>query len=619
MARYHYLAGNSSATHTSIEIFGRRTISSVGLPCYLDLLEKRINNPYLTSEYFINNHTFFPYYNTFFMPSQSKKVKQMMKSEFGQSAYATAGISASRIESKHFLMHCEKCIEEDIDAYGETYWHRIHQLPGIYICHKHNKELHETIVPLRTRNQYEYITATYENVKSNGSHLPIDKQTKPYLLKLAKLTNQLLRGVYYQKEPDSLYKQYKNRLISKGLCSVKGSVSRMDLINSFRSVYNEQFLKLLQSPINETRDNWLSRIFRYHRRSFHPIRHLLVMMFFGENLESYFQLNKEYLPFGNGPWYCLNPMCQDFHTTSVTNLRITPCYNTKKPVGTFACHCGFVYSRRGPDISESDSFKIGRVKEFGDVWKKGLLKLVHEGGSMRGIARQLRCDPITVKRHASLMGVSFSWNNEKLKQAKEEFDSIKKKNSSDFTAHQDKLNQWIDLQSNNPNLSITKLRKIRPELYGYIYRHDRDWLFSNSPKGNKKIVVNNKVNWEERDKHLLESVRLIVQDWDSKADILTRITISEIGRRINKISLLQKKGYKLPKTMEYIQNVVEDVESFQIRRVKWAKKQLRKSGEEIKEWKLYRKASLRRNISNKVKREIIKCLEEYDYEVNNDN
>lgn len=67
LARYHVRMGNISPKRTIEEIYGKRTIRSVlDLPCNLQLLEKRLNNRHLTSDFFIYNNTLFPYYNAFF-------------------------------------------------------------------------------------------------------------------------------------------------------------------------------------------------------------------------------------------------------------------------------------------------------------------------------------------------------------------------------------------------------------------------------------------------------------------------------------------------------------------------------------------------------------------------
>lgn len=40
------------------------------------------------------------------------------------------------------LRYCPQCVVADREAYGEPYWHRIHQVRGIYICAQHGVLLH---------------------------------------------------------------------------------------------------------------------------------------------------------------------------------------------------------------------------------------------------------------------------------------------------------------------------------------------------------------------------------------------------------------------------------------------------------------------------------------------
>ncbi|WP_254636261.1 TnsD family Tn7-like transposition protein, partial [Lysinibacillus sp. GbtcB16] len=171
-------------------------------------------------------------------------------------------------------------------------------------------------------------------------------------------------------------------------------------------------LELLQSNINFDETDWLSMIFQRHRKSFHPIRHLLIMIFLGDALRIFFEKGEPYEPFGSGPWCCLNVACKDYMKSVVKNLVITRCYDTKRPVGTFTCHCGFVYSRRGPDTITEDKYKIGRIKDFGDVWKNKLKVLIRDGGTLTGIAKKLNVDPITVKRQATMLELDYSWSGE---------------------------------------------------------------------------------------------------------------------------------------------------------------------------------------------------------------
>src|SRR5690606_243671 len=128
-------------------------------------------------------------------------------------------------------------------------------------------------------------------------------------------------------------------------------VHQKELAEDFRKFYGDELLEVLQSPVEFNRPScWLKAITRKHRKAFHPIRHILFMRFFKEDIETFYQYaNKTYNPFGLAPYPCMNAAADHYLQPVVPNVKVTICSDTRKPVGTFACSCGFVYSRRGPD------------------------------------------------------------------------------------------------------------------------------------------------------------------------------------------------------------------------------------------------------------------------------
>jgi hypothetical protein len=53
----------------------------------------------------------------------------------------TAGLSHRRF--------CQQCAEEELSRYRESYWHREHHLPGVWLCVRHGTALRQTNVPVR--------------------------------------------------------------------------------------------------------------------------------------------------------------------------------------------------------------------------------------------------------------------------------------------------------------------------------------------------------------------------------------------------------------------------------------------------------------------------------------
>ena len=49
-----------------------------------------------------------------------------------------------RLWTKRYLYYCPECVRSDRKQYGETYWHMIPQLPGVYVCPIHAVPLEQS-------------------------------------------------------------------------------------------------------------------------------------------------------------------------------------------------------------------------------------------------------------------------------------------------------------------------------------------------------------------------------------------------------------------------------------------------------------------------------------------
>lgn len=262
-----------------------------------------------------------------------------------------------------------------------------------------------------------------------------------------------------------------------------------------------------------------------------------------------------------------------------------------------------IYSRSGEDKTEEDKLRIGRVITYGRVWEDRLRELVEvKKLGLRATARELRVDPNTINRYVALLDLTPSWTKRKA-----QIKPKKIRSSNEENIKQQKRDIWLILQSRNPELSKTEIRKLAPDVYAWLYRRDRTWLDKNSPKLKQPKASVNRVDWNHRDKEILIQVQSAVKELLQK-DKPVRITISRIGASLGLKALLEKHLRKLPRTKAYLESVTETVEDFQIRRIEWAVEELENRGEEIKEWKILRLARLRESLSDKVRIKLEKEL-----------
>lgn len=587
ISRYHLYSGNVSITQTTKDLFGKKKYIIPDLTTDLELLFRNVRHFTVESiNEWISNHTLYNYYTNFNTDAVKVSIKEFMIKGNGENKlHYLTGQVASTVKEPMYFKYCPKCWKEDIDKNGETYWRTYHQLPSVFVCLEHMSFLEESTEYFRQMDSY--FAFTNINVCSSKEKMDVKKFSKVsfhFFISIARESYKITTK-NYNFRVDNLSAIYRFILRDNGYIKVNGNINQIKLREDFIRYYGSEFLKLMQSlPSGVDSECWLRAITRKQRKSFHPVRHLLLIHFLGESVDTiYNNHSTSYHPFGMGPYICLNAAAEHYLKPVITDLKVTTCRDTKKPVGTFHCLCGFVYSRRGPDVTTDDKLRIGRIKEFGDIWFEKLHHLINqENLSYRACAKLLKVDIKTVIKYAK--------SKEKIKiKVNKEKDEIKE--------------LWLELRCKYPDFSRTQLRKINSSLYMRIYRYDKEWLLENSPTKFKQENDLKRVNWYERDLKILEEVKIAVNEIkNSKKPV--RLTLSKIGITIRRLSLLEKKLHKLPLTKEYIDYVSESIEEFQKRRIKWSIEQL--DLEDLSLWRIRREAGIKASFYSKLDNEI--CL-----------
>ena len=417
IARYQIRSGNLSPKSNIEELFNSRTITATAdLPCGLDNLVQNLPSySPITAESLIQNHTLYPFYAPFLPPKRAREIKDSMKSARGGNIHTLAGIMASAIFTPQYFRFCPDCLQQDLNKYGETYWHRLHQIQGVVFCPVHQTPLPNSQIPRQGFNKHQYEAATESNCQTKDLKLDYSQRAITQLINLAQDIALLLENTYPSRTLEWFSKRYQTLLIKRGYANVSGRVKQEKLIDDFLFFYDTEFLEVIDSTVAyEDTSNWLTQIVRKHRQVFHPIRHLLMIRFLTDSIDTFFQNNKQYRPFGQSPWLCLNAAAEHYLQPVITDLTISHCLENKQPLGTFSCSCGMVYSRSGEDQTEEDKLRIGRVITYGRIWEDKLRELVEvKKLGLRATARELRVDPNTINRYVSLLNLTPSWTKNK--------------------------------------------------------------------------------------------------------------------------------------------------------------------------------------------------------------
>ena len=587
-ARYHEHTGNISPKRTLNDLFNSNKIVAVlDIPSNLNIVSEALRHFNIPDvESLIKNHTLFKYYTFFQSETKREKVFNYMKLGGNPgSSHLLLGINASTINEWKHIRFCPTCSQEDTNKYGEPYWHVSHQLPKSFYCIKHDELLVDSLIVARNMQRHQYVPANLNIEIDLKFKMPYTSKTEQYLKMISKENNKLLELNF--KNTFDIQEIYKYLLQINDYANYFGKVNQQKLAEQFIKFYGAELLELVDSTVDINNQScWLKAITRKHRKVFHPIRHILLLNFLGVAVEELKDLvGKKYYPFGEAPYYCLNPAADHYKKRVVKEVIITNCTDTRRPIGTFKCECGFIYSRRGPNLDIEDQFKVGRVKQFGIVWLQTLDRLINlEGLSHKEVANHLNCDIATVKKYVELK-ISDKDDNVSIK----EYASIKAL----------KEKEWLEMINENPLLTITSIRRLNPALYIWHYRNNKEFLKMNKPKNKVDVNPRRRIDWESRDLETLNQVIKVVETlYRMEKPIFVNKT--NVSKYINNPSFVEKHLEKLPETKDYLIRNIESREDFQVRRLLWSCKNLHETGEVIKKWKVKRLAGLRKTMDKKI-------------------
>ncbi len=173
-----------------------------------------------------------------------------------------------------------------------------------------------------------------------------------WLLRIAQDAQWLLNHPGLTLEALQLHTRALIQLADRGLATHNGRVRLRQLVSGMLETLPPDLLKHLHCTLNveQGKRDWLARLSEGKRLGTFPLYGLLLIQFLGHTVETFLQLPVERRPFGRGPWPCLNAVCPHYRQPRITRCQVEyTATRGGRPHGTFACECGFAYSRIGPD------------------------------------------------------------------------------------------------------------------------------------------------------------------------------------------------------------------------------------------------------------------------------
>lgn len=415
------------------------------------------------------------------------------------------------------LRFCPLCVQEERTQFGTCYWHRLHQVPCVIVCLVHLVMLEESTIPKHDIRRF--ISAEQAIKTVPFPRIFTEEPMRTQIVQLAEDVAWLLTHPNLMMGPDSLALRYHLILRDQGFSVSTSSVDWTRFCRVFEAYFSTELLRLFPRPLDvAVIIEWLQRIVWSAKYRVNPTYHFLLMQFLGYSSETFFHHDPEHKPFGNGPWPCLNPVCERFQQLVIQSADMVMSERRSSSVrGIFTCSCGFVYVRDGQDQSMD-----GHVDHI----------TILLAGSRREQRFQRLCE-----EHRMM---------------------------------------WLRVRQEFPTATRKELCRIARRAYNWLIKHDKDWLMAHQPEPIPSLE--NVEDWKQRDVEFARCLRESADYLLNRPTRPTHLTPDTIMRRLDAKGPYDTYKQHMPLTTQVLAELTETREAYTIRKIWWAAVQYQDMG-----------------------------------------
>jgi Tn7-like transposition protein D/TniQ len=527
IARYLYHSIGSNMHRSLIKLFGNGQI-----PACIDLpgsLDKLFNNLFFISLY--------PFYQHFFKFEKRDRILKYMIEGGTSLVHVIAGINSSSMTRSRFPRYCPQCARESIQIYGEAYWKRVHNIPGMLLCTSHNVLLFTQELKLKKLNFSQFVSPNELQQTSLLHEINSDNN----LLSICKLLENSLRGDYAFDINSINYRE----LIGQTKYLNGKRINYLQLLEDMVKWYGENALRNYFPQ--KSLLHWVPGMVRSPLTYFNPVKHVLLNEFL-IHAPSPIQPTLFKDSDWDGPWNCINPICRCYETDKNTDIKVFLDSTLNRTVAVVKCKCEMAY-KCSYTLFKGKKKRIITINEYGSKWKDQVLSLSKSGHSALSISKRLKVSSGVILRF-------LKRESKDVKDLKFQSELVKKRN------------KWIVLLNSFDSMKITNSIKANGSLYRWLFNHDHPWLkVTNRLHAVRPEPMKLRMDWETIDGQMVAKISEAIVTLNSQ-NYKGRITLNLISKIIKKEkNYLINHKLKIPNTVAFLEKVIEPFEQYQIRRL----------------------------------------------------
>ena len=487
-----------------------------------------------TSEALIWKHMMAPYFSPF-VESESLDLA-LQKIRRGESGGPWRLSWTKNAVSGSTLRCCKLCFAEDVAEIGEGTWKRVHQCPPALACPVHGVSLCETGVPLSCRNRRrgKWVALSkgiLEQAEPIASSAPLEVRVD-----LARRCQWLLKNELPPQSRLWLSQQYRTLTRQGGWIADGDRLDWTAIGRELIEQYGSEFLNRFGvDPRKRPRQNWIKAIASDNSRGSSPLRHLILISFFGPTMSHFFSgdLTGPSLRQSDTrtkPDPCKNPFCRRFNAEAVPSGIIGKTL--------IECpECGFSYR-----FTAGGKYR-SRIEAVGELWISRILALRESGTTWNAIASAAQL-PI-----AAFYELKSRFQHELVRegieaQAKRVIRRRRKEGK------RDECRAWLIAErKKHPGAKRKDLASSGSAQYSWLQEHDKSWFEEHAPPVQQ-------LDWEQRDMELEEEVRRVAADL-LDMDPPIRISKTQLIERSKNGWCLEKRKSLVPKALKALESLAE--------------------------------------------------------------
>lgn len=235
------------------------------------------------------------------------------------------GLNTTGFKSSNLPKYCPVCNSENLEKYGELYWNRNHQIPGIGICVEHKCFLEEIVPDESTYRKYPLYLPTTRNCPVKEAR--ISRSLSIELV--ARNCIEILRG---NKQVDFNYSDRIKRLNY----TIQNNVDHRSIERDFNKFYSDEHFLGMHYDI---------RFISQPGARTNPYLNVMIDAFISHfsSREKERFWDKHF--FGEGPWTCVNSKCKGYFKPRIANVKFNFDYKYRRTIGYFKCDCGVRFNK----------------------------------------------------------------------------------------------------------------------------------------------------------------------------------------------------------------------------------------------------------------------------------